>query len=270
MLLFILNEGAYIMVKKAENQWWKEFYDQTFGEIVLQRDNYADLDVTVTFIKKYLHIKAGDTIFDQCCGTGSVSHALARGGINAIGTDLIDGYIDTANKIAQSENLSAKFTAADAFNYVAPRACDGAINWYTSFGNADDDALNIEMIKRMYDSLKSGGYMAIDYFNTALKLRTAIDGDSQEFTHETDKGIITVKREFYLDFDRSMSGSSWTYQYPDGSEKTSSGESRLYMPKEIFNMVKEAGFEDIAFFGDYHGNKIGLESPRCICVARKP
>lgn len=258
------------MVKKAQANWWEEFYDDTFGDIVLKRENYQDLGRTVNFIKKYLHIDAGDTIFDQCCGTGSVSHALAGAGINTIGTDLIESYVATANDIAREKGLNARFTAADAFNFVADKPCDAAINWYTSFGNSDDDDLNIEMIKRLYDSLKSGGYMAIDYFNTALKLRTATDGAVQEFSHQTNEGDIHVRRAFYLDMARSMSGSHWTYTFPDGSQKSSSGESRLYMPREIFNMVRDAGFTDIEFYGDYAGNELTLEAPRCICVARKP
>lgn len=257
-------------MQSSKNEWWKEFYDETFGEIVLQRNDYEDLGLTVSFIKKYLHLKAGDTVFDQCSGTGSVSHALAKQGFNALGVDLIEGYVQTANTISSEHNLPATFEAADAFNYVAPKQCDAAINWYTSFGNSDDDTLNAQMLDRLFDSLKPGGYMALDYFNTALKLRTATDGASQEFTHESKNGPIHIKRDFYLDMDRSMSGSKWTYTHPNGQTHSATGESRLYMPREIFTMVTKAGFEDVQFFGDYQGSKLVLESPRCICVARKP
>lgn len=257
------------MTAKAEEQWWEEFYDETFSTLLLDRDDDKTLPDVVAFLKNKLHLNPGDVIFDQCCGTGSISHALAKEGFKACGVDLIPSYIKKAQLIAQEQNLDCLFDTGDAFSYTTAAPCDAAINWYTSFGYVEDDQKNIEMLHRVYGSLKPGGYFALDYSHGPGQLRKATQSETEEITHELPEGTLHVTREYYFDLIRGMRGSTWTYTFPDGQQQQKSGESRLYMPKDIYELVKKAGFADIEFYGDYKGAKLELDSPRCICVARK-
>ena len=258
------------MVEKAQDEWWMSFYDDIFAQIVLDRETGESLERITKFLIEKLKLKPNDVIFDQCCGTGSVSNALESQGFKAIGVDIIDGYIEKAQKFAAEKQLNTEFYADDAFTFKPNQSCDAAINWYTSFGYFDDDKKNIEMLKRVYETLKNGGLFALDYSNTLVQVRRAEEPYTEHYeTTLTNGETVNVERIIYFDLERGMRGSHWNYKTSGGYESTKSGESRMYMPSELKDMLTEVGFNEIEFYGDINGSPLTLDSPRCIAIARK-
>src|SRR5208283_3335752 len=98
----------------------------------MARTDQADLDATIAFLTDKLQLKAGATIFDQCCGLGGMSIPLAKLGFRMVGVDLCHKYIAMAQAEAAAAKLQAEFAVGDAFVFVPGRACDAALNWYTS------------------------------------------------------------------------------------------------------------------------------------------
>lgn len=249
--------------------WWTDFFDDIFAEILLNRPDPAERLQTLTFLQRHLALPEGGTLFDQCCGTGSVAHIFAGAGIHVFGVDIIPSYIARAKDTAQKTGVAARcdFTCADGRDYVPAKPCDAAINWYTSFGYSRDDSDNMRMLHCAARAVKPGGRFALDLTNMAASLRQA--EKESVYTRDTSLGKVTVTRRYWFDVAGGMRGSHWRYVLPDGTVHEKSGQGRLYAPREIVAMLGVAGFEDAVFYGDMDDSALGLDSPRCICVSRR-
>ena len=283
----------------AEHEWWNDFFDDVFASVVLDRPDPRERKDTLQCLENMLQLKKGDSVFDQCCGTGAISHTLAGAGYNTHGVDVIPSYIDQAqthaNAIPAEDDanidandaysdrqcndnglhradhsprlVSCTFVCADARNYAPAGIFDAAINWYTSFGYSQDDADNIKMLKQIHSALKIGGRLAMDITNMSASYRKA--EETTRYEQDTKLGRITIERDYFFDVANGMRGSNWRYTLPDGTTQEKSGISRLYSPRELTAILEKVGFEVLNFYGDLQLSPLSLDSTRCICVAQK-
>lgn len=223
--------------------WWESFFDETYATIGLETSDEAKRDATVDTIISLLGVAPGARIFDQCCGIGRISVPLARRGFRVTGVDLGDRYAE----VAKSRAPDGDFHTGDAFTFVAPTPCDGAINWFTSFGYHDDDAVNVQMLRRAYESLKPGAKLALDYVNVprvfgeyrpAMINRIAQPG-----------GELLLLQEPSIDFVRGMMLGTWTFVRPDGTREVRHVENRAFMPHELVRLFRDAGFTGVTLHG---------------------
>lgn len=247
--------------------WWEKFFESNFASLFLERDK-TTLQRNADFLMKKLKLAKGSLVFDQCCGIGNVAQVLAKKGIRMVGVDQSALYIKIARKRTEKENLPCKFYQSDALRFVPHPKCDGAFNWYTSFGYSRKDEKNAIVLKRAYQSLKKGGYFALDYYNIShvlrnfapvMKLKKNFGGKSVE-----------IQRISKIDLENGLLISKWRYKYPGQPIKEFGGETRTYSPSELKKMLLNAGFRNIKFFGDIYGRRLTLDSPRCIIVSQKP
>jgi 2-polyprenyl-3-methyl-5-hydroxy-6-metoxy-1,4-benzoquinol methylase len=97
---------------------------------------------TARFLIRTLGLEPGLSVFDQCCGTGTIAMPMAEAGVRVVGVDRCEDYVLRANQAAAREHLPAEFHAGDAFAFAAPTPCDGGFNWNTGFGNDPNDNRN--------------------------------------------------------------------------------------------------------------------------------
>lgn len=262
------------MANEADkDNWWDSTYgDSDFGRRYAEaRHQDESLGPTADFLVSAMNLKPGDRVLDQCCGSGPVSLALARKGIGVIGIDQAAHCIEQAKEAARQDRLgNTFFQAADAFAFKTEEPCDAAINWSSSCGYMRDDAKNIEMFNRAYDSLKPGGRFAVQYMHIS-------NGDKDFSFHEPPLEIDgqSVTRENFITYDAAsgMMVSQWVYTYPDGhKEELPPSEMRLYKPEDIQRLLEKAGFEDVKLQGGFHGEPLtgGGPCPTVIALARKP
>ncbi|MBI3271145.1 MAG: methyltransferase domain-containing protein [Planctomycetes bacterium] len=254
----------------APPDWWATFYDDTLAELFLVRADAAELAATVDFLFARLHLSSASTVFDQCCGIGSLSVPLARRVARVVGADLCASYVRRARADAQAAGAACAFFAADAFEFVPERPCDGAFNWWTSFGYAEDDLRNRRMLERARDALRPGGRFLLDYPNVACLLHDFKPCMTRRMTSPADGGEVLLVRESALDLTRGMLDQVWTYLLRDGRRWTRKSSVRLYLPHVLADLLRAAGFVDVEFFGGLRGEPLRPESMRCICGARKP
>jgi SAM-dependent methyltransferase len=245
-----------------------EFYDGTFADLVLATQDEAHREATVTFLVERLGLRPGDTVLDQCCGTGRLSLPLARRGLRVLGVDLIPEYVRRARAGAERLGLPCEFHVGDAFDFVSARPCDAAFNWFTSFGYSEEDALNGRMLRRAFESLRPGGRFALDYANVPRLFREL--KEHMVVRSRTEAGEALILRETRANVARGMFEQRWTYVLPDGRRLERYGGTRMYLPHELRRMLGEAGFVDVELHGGLLGEAYGLDSPRCILTARRP
>lgn len=247
--------------------WWQSLYDDVVAEVFLVRRDPDELQATVAFLRDHLGLDAGKTLFDQCCGIGSLAVPLARAGIRIVGVDQCASYIARARGEANQSGLPCDFHHADAFTFVPNQPMDAAVNWGTSFGNADDER-NREMLLRAFQTLRPGGRFALDYQHVPRVLRTFQPCLLHRLTREGEETIIL--RESELDLPQGTLRQRWMLLFSDGRRLLRQSVVRLYLPAELAAMVRACGFEEITFHGGVRGEALSLDSPRCILVARRP
>jgi SAM-dependent methyltransferase len=255
-------------VTKQPDNWCAEFFDDLFADQHLVRNDAADLETTISFLREKLHLRSGDRIFDQCCGIGSLGIALAKNGYDVTGVDLISSYIERARRDAENTGVSCRFEAGDAYQYVTPVLCDAAINWWTSFGYSPDDAQNIRMLQRVSESLKIGGWFSLDYMNMPQRLKEFEDKEIS--ISAVVKNGCAMSWESRLDRAQAMVVRKWTYTGTDGKKvDRQGGGAKLYSRSDLEEMFTSCGFDSIGFYGSISGEPLSDSSPRCIVVARK-
>ncbi|MFA6211729.1 MAG: methyltransferase domain-containing protein [Candidatus Obscuribacterales bacterium] len=260
------------MSNTKQPAWWQSFYDDTPFELYMVRSNQAEMEESIAFLREKLHLTAGATIFDQCCGFGAMSIPLAERGFRMFGADLCKKYIAMAKAAAKTAGKKAKvkptFTVADAFDFVPRLECDAAFNWYTSFGYADEDEQNMKMVARAFAALKSGGYYALDFLNMPMIMQGF--KSSMSTTLHSPQGDIVQTRQCTFDLYKGKMDQHWTWAMPDGKQLTQNSTLRAYMPCDLVSMFKQVGFVDVQLYGGTDGSPLTADSGRCIVVARKP
>ncbi len=249
-------------------KWWEPLYDDLLATMLLESQSEHDLDRTARYLASVLEVRKGARLFDQCCGLGQLAVAMASSGCEVIGVDQAASYIERARVLATERRIGAVFETGDAFEFVAQPACDGAYNWWTSYGYAPSDEANAQMIARAFESLRPGARFALDVPNVPSLLRGFLPSVTSR--RKTDRGEIVLVRESRIDLSRGVLEKLWTYFLPDGRRVEHPSEVRLYMPHELKATFERVGFEQVVLHGSVGGEDLMLDSPRCIVVGRRP
>jgi len=243
------------------NNWWDDFYNLKTADLFLRRDKITTNKLT-NFLEQKLNLSVGDLLFDQCCGIGTVSIPLAKKGVKVIGVDISSPFIEEAQRLSQDLN-KASFYSDDAFTFLPTKKCNAAINWYGSFGYADDDSQNIKMFEKTYEALLPGALFAVDFMNTY----GILSNFKEEMVKE--KGTFRIVRNCTLDFTKGRIEQDWNYYEGDKYIETKHSSVKLYLPHHIKTMMENCGFNNVEIFGDIEGSGLTENSPRCILIGKK-
>ena len=249
-------------------RWWEELYQPPFESVMRRARSDEEMDRIAAFLCDVLHLGKGDRVFDQCCGTGRVAQGLAARDVGVVGVDQSATSIARAREEAMSSGLDMEFALGDAFEWRPEKPCDGAYNWWTAFANTPSDTRNEAMLHRAFEALRPGGRFALDYFNLAFLFRHFIETRVAEVA--TEEGDFMVIEQNRLDLVEGALRPTWTLIWPDGRRKVQPGYIRLYQPRELTQMMSDAGFTSFDFYGGPDGSSLSADSPRCIVVGRRP
>jgi SAM-dependent methyltransferase len=248
--------------------WWETLYDEHCADVLLERDDPAEVERTVAFLIDALALDPGGRVFDQCCGIGSLAVPLAARGLEVIAVDQCEAYIARARRDAAARGVTVALHVADAFAFVPDRPCDAAFNWWTSFGYATDDRDNARMLSRAFEALRPGGRFALDVPNLAGVLR----GFQPHVVtrRRTPRGEVLLVRESTVDLAAGALDKRWTYVLPDGRRVEHRSRLRLHLPHTIAELAAGVGFTDVTLLGGVDGAPLALDSGRCLLVATRP
>lgn len=249
-------------------QWWEPFYDDLLAKVLLEQRSELELEQSVDFLTEVLELAPGARVFDQCCGIGQLALAFAERGHDVAAVDQATSYIGRAREEAGARRLRVELDVADAFEFVPARRCDGAYNWWTSYGYAPTHEQNAKMLVRAFESLRPGGRFALDIPNFPGLFRGFLP---QVVTRrDTPDGEIVLVRESELDLKAGLLRKLWTYFLPDGRRVEHPSALRIELPSEVAATFGRVGFEDVVLYGGIKGEPLTLDSPRCIVTGRRP
>ena len=74
--------------------WFESFHDDLLQKTLLEsRREEQQIAEDIHFLESVLHLPTDGHILDQCCGVGTLSHALSARGYTVHGVDFTESYI---------------------------------------------------------------------------------------------------------------------------------------------------------------------------------
>ncbi len=237
-------------------------YDSLTSDVDYEK--WADYYESV-FKENGLKVKS---VLDLACGTGTLSHIMARRGFEVTGVDASPDML--AEALAKS---------AEPGDYTAPMFINQTMQELDLYGTVDAavcslDGINyledIESVKAVFRRvllfLEPGGIFIFDV-NTPEKLK-GLDG--QVFLDEKE-GIFCVWRAEFNDSERACyygidiftkQGRLWRRDFEEHVEYA-------YSAPELENALISAGFEDVSIYGELKRQAPDNNESRIFFTARK-
>lgn len=239
-------------------EWFKSWFDTEYYHLLYNKRNDAEARAFIEALFRYLGLKKGSLVADIACGKGRHSKVMAESGMNVHGYDLSCNSIDFAN----AQNWpNCRFSVHDMRQPYGENDFDAAFNLFTSFGYFNTDGEDQAAIDNVFQMLKPEGVFVQDYLNTSPVIKnlpysgTEIRDHLSFHINKTFDGCHIVKNIQFED-------KGQTFEF---SEKVKS-----YSLEQLQMLHKNAGFNPVAVFGDYHLHPfIITESPRIIIISKK-
>lgn len=236
-------------------------FEETFGEDYLyfyaarltDEQNDRDTDAVVRF----LDLRPGETVLDAPCGHGRISNRLAERGMQVVGIDASELFLD----VARAAHTTVDYRLGDLRDLPVNGPFDAAICWFTSFGYFDDDA-NRAVLGEYRRVLRPGGRLLIEMHNRDELVR--------RFTPAPFSHTVQIGDDIRIDtseFD-SVEGRMETDRLVvrDGQVRRSHQSVRVPAITELRSWLAGAGFSH-AEFTARDGQPPSIHHPRLVIVA---
>lgn len=237
-----------------------EYYDDIFPLNTSQ----------VKFIESYFESPYHNiNILDAGCGTGVLALDMTRRGFNVHAIDYEARMIDNAKKKKKFLNLSGSpiFDEAD-MRLIARKFIPGSFHAVLSFGNTVVHLLEDDDVKAFIDGtkriLKENGLFFIQILNydyiidNKINALPIIENDNVLFER-----FYNYNDDKYLDFVTRLTIKA------DGRMFHHQIKINPIRKDEIEKFLKQSGFRDIAFFGDFSRAPSGCDTLPLIVAAKK-
>ncbi len=245
---------------KDSKPWFEEWFDSPYYHILYghRDDNEARL-----FIKQLLDKlkpQPDAELLDLACGKGRHALQMAKRGYRVTGIDLSANSINAAQQL-DHENL--EFHVGDMRHVHFPNRFDYVFNLFTSFGYFDSIHGHSEALEAIYEQLKPGGILVLDYLNATRVEQEVLRAPNREVTLEN----ITFSTRKRIT-DRFISKE---ISFTDNGEDFLFYEHvwRLNL-SDFEELLKKSGFKIQTIYGDYELKSFTpASSDRLILIAEK-
>lgn len=202
-------------------------------------------------------------ILDLGCGPGRHSLPLAKHGCQVTGLDSSAFLLDKLRISSEKQAADILTVHQDMRTFVQPEAFDLIISMWTSFGYFEDEQDNVKILERCHQNLSEGGVLVIDTVGKEYMVRNLEPIHAREY----DNGQLLIERPVLQD-NMSRVNIEWLLINGDQVKRTEFSHS-VYSGVELTDRLLQAGFIDVALYGDWEGNEYDIDAERLIAIARK-
>ena len=234
---------------------WFEAVAERLGSAYLRYSFTRGTRQEVDFLIAELALRPGSRVLDVGCGPGRHAHALAEAGIDVVGVDISQAFVDLAAAAAPD---GARFERADARDLTFDRAFDAVISLCQgAFGLCGTSVLDGDtaVIEGMARALRPGGLLAVSAFSAYFQLR---------YLEETDT----------FDAERGVNHERTEVRDPQGVAHEVDLWTTCFTPRELRLLAEIVGLEVAALYsvtpGDYGRHAVAVDRPELLLVARRP
>jgi SAM-dependent methyltransferase len=207
-------------------------------------------------------VEAPCRVLDVPCGVGRYAVELADRGFDVTGVDATAAYLDTARQRADEAGVDAEFVEADMREFVRPDTFDLVVNAFTSFGYFEDRDDDRRTARNFYESLRPGGRLVM-----SLTSKEVLAGKFRERTWSERDGTYLLEEHEVRD-DWSWIENRWVV-VDDGDVREFEVSHRLYSARELSELLRDVGFDEVEVYGDREGAEYDQNAEHLVVVARK-
>lgn len=234
-------------------EWYEEWFGDEYLRLYPHRD-LAEAERAVALIRDRTGFAPGWRVLDVACGAGRHARAFEASGARCVGVDLSAALLRVARSVTGAPLVRADMRALP----VRPGSMDLTVNLFTSFGYFAHDEEHAGALREMVETLRPGGWFAIDFLNAAAVRARLVPQESVRLGGEE----VTVRRSVSPDgrYVRKVI-------HPPGGRRFTE-RVRLFAPDEIAGMLTTAGVTVRHRLGDYDGAPLCVDSPRTILIGQ--
>jgi SAM-dependent methyltransferase len=230
---------------------WFEPLAEHMGEAYLRYSFTKGTENEVGFIVEQLGLQAGNRVLDVGCGPGRHAHALAERGMEVVGVDISQRFVDLANELAPA---GATFVRGDARALAFDDEFDAVISLCQGgFGLVGDD--DGAVLGGMARALKPGAPMAFSAFSAYFLLQHLEGTD----TFDAARGVNTEVTEV---------------RNAEGTAIPAELHTSVFTPRELKLLCAAHGLAVDHVWsvtpGSYAANPPDMMHPEWLVIARKP
>lgn len=241
------------------NDWFNNWFDTDFYHKLYSHRNEKEAADLVKLLVHELEPKLNAVMLDLGCGTGRHARQFAAMGFDVTGLDLSFSSIRQAKKW---ETANLHFYKHDMRNPFGFACFDYVFNFFTSFGYFQTDEQNNLVMRNMVASLKSNGWLLIDYINVlhaekylVPKEEKTVDGIVYKICRWCDNHHIYKRIEIYL------GEAEAPYVYTERISR--------FREENFQALFHQNGLQLKHVFGDYELNEFNENSPRLMMLAQR-
>ncbi len=146
-----------------QKEWYETWFDSPYYHVLYQNRDEEEAEQFMQNLLSYLKLPDNSRVLDVACGKGRHAVYLAENGLDVVGIDLSWKNICHAQHL-ERKNLS--FFLHDMRKAFYVNYFEVVFNLFTSFGYFESEKENQRAINSMSLSLKKGGRLVIDFFNS--------------------------------------------------------------------------------------------------------
>ncbi len=250
--------------RKRKKEWFdnEEFWRETYP-FMFPAKRFDDTPQEIGNVLA-LAKPAGKLVLDLGCGPGRCSVDLAERGFSVTGVDRTRYMLNKARARARRAGVRVEWVLSDMRDFGRCDAFDLAISMYTSFGYFDDKKEDRLVLRNIFDSLRPGGVLLIETMGKERLARIFLETSSEMLSD----GSLMVERHVVFD-DWTRIRNEWILIRNEKTRRFSFHHT-IYSGQELRDRMEEAGFEEVALYGDLSGDPYGRESTRLIALGWKP
>lgn len=230
--------------------WYETAFRKEYLDLYYRRDEESAKG-EAAFAASAMGLPKGARVLDVGCGAGRHARALRALGQRPVGVDLSRDLLAEAREIAR--------VRADMRALPFDGGFDAATSFFTSFGYFDE-ADNRAVLRAIAAALRPGGVFLLDFLNATAVLAHLVpeseevrNGRTYRIRRRIEGGRV-LKEVLVQD-------EGLTMRYEESV--------RLYLHNDLVTMLRAAGLNPVASYGDFDGSDYTTDAPRCILVARK-
>ena len=230
---------------------WFEDMAAFLGPAYLRYSFTKGTEQEVDFLVEVLGLAAGARVLDVGCGPGRHAHALARRGIEVVGIDISDRFVELARADAPS---GATFVRGDARALTFDAEFDAAISLCQGgFGLVGEDDPSV--LDGMARAVRPGGLLALSAFSAYFAVRFLEEGDTFDAGAGVNHEHSVLRNEA-------------------GDEQTFDLYTSCFTPRELRLLCQRSGLEVVDLWaatpGRYGRRPPSLDEPEHLVIARRP
>jgi SAM-dependent methyltransferase len=239
------------------SDWWRDYFGADFFALHVDLFPEELSRREVAGILELMELPVGARILDVPCGWGRHSVLLAQQGYDVVGADLSFDLLARATK-------GPRYAAADVrLQPFADQSFDAVINVFTSLGLFLDDAEDLAALREAHRLLKPGGRFLLESMHRDDVIADYAERDRWMLPDGTE---VRVRRRFDPIHGISHERLQWRQGEAKGRKQHA---LRLRTATEIAALLEQAGFDDVAYYGDWDGRPFTHRDSSLIAIAAK-